>query len=290
MTLKQIEYFQKVCQTGNISTAAAALFVSRSVVSRTIVELEEEFEAALFTRSRSGVTLTESGRILARLFETFLASCSTAKERIRCLSAQEQAHPLRIGVTPTNAYCVYKSYLEKFQKLYPDTRLYVTEHNAFDSWKLLLDGVLDASFTPALPDRTVFEFFDLYQNPIMLGAAEDDVQIGSKAGIGDIIDLPLGFFSTPMPIEHILNAGFEAMGRRPNVVLRTSDQMLLRELTVQGKLYPILPLDMMATWEGVRQVPIDFFQPSTNRVVWCRALEPGPALAVFLNFMREQLV
>lgn len=290
MTLKQIEYFQKVCQTGNISTAADALYVSRSVVSRTIVELEEEFEAVLFIRSRSGVTLTESGRILARLFETFLASCSTAKERIRCLSAQEQVHPLRIGVTPTNAYCVYKSYLEKFQNLYPDIRLYVTEHNAFDSWKLLLDGVLDASFTPALPDRAAFECFDLYQNPIMLGAAEDDARIGSKAGIVDIIDLPLGFFSTPMPMEHILNASFEAVGQRPNVVLRTSDQMLLRELTVQGKLYPILPLDMMATWKGVRQVPIDFFQSSTNRVVWCRALEPGPALAVFLDFMREQLV
>ena len=93
-----------------------------------------------------------------------------------------------------------------------------------------------------------------------------------------------------MPVEHILNASFEAMGRQPNVVLRTSDQMLLRELTVQGKLYPILPLDMMATWEGVRQVPIDFFQSSTNRVVWCRALEPSPALAAFLDFMRGQLI
>lgn len=290
MTLKQIEYFQKVCQTGNISTAADALFVSRSVVSRTIVELEEEFEAVLFIRSRTGVTLTESGRILARLFETFLASCATAKERIRCLSAQEQVKPLRIGVTPTNAYCVYENYLEKFQELYPEIRLYVTENSAYDSWKLLLNGVLDASFTPALPDRAVFEYFDLYQNPIMLGVAEADVRIGSKAGIGDIIDLPLGFFNAPMPVEHILDASFEAVGRRPNVVLRTSDQMLLKELTVEGKLYPILPLDMMATWEGVRQVPLDFFQPSTNRVVWCRALEPGPALTVFLDFMREQLV
>lgn len=290
MTLKQIQYFQKVCQTGNISTAADALFVSRSVVSRAIIELEEEFGAVLFARSRSGVTLTESGRLLARLFETFLASCDTVKERIRCLSAQEQVRPLHIGVTPTNAYCVHKGYLEKFQNMYPDIRLYVTEHNAFDSWKLLLDGALDASFTPAMPDLAAFECFDLYQNPIMLGVAEEDTRIGNKAGIGDIIDLPLGFFSTPMPVEHILNASFAAMGRCPNVVLRTSDQMLLRELTVQGRLYPILPLDMMATWEGVRQVPIDFFQPSTNRVVWCRALEPSAALAAFLDFMRGQLI
>lgn len=290
MTLKQIEYFQKVCETGNISTAADALFVSRSVVSRTMVELEEEFGAVLFTRSRNGVALTESGQILSRLFETFLASCSTAKERIRRLSVQDQAKPLRLGVTPTNAYCVYKNYLEKFQELHPDIRLYVTENSAFDSWKLLLDGVLDASFTPALPDETVFEYFDLYQNPIMLGAAEHDARIGEKAGISDIIGLPLGFFNAPMPVEHILNASFEAVGHKPNVVLRTSDQMLLRELTCQGKIYPILPLDMMATWQGVRQVPIDFFQSSTNRVVWSRALASSPALAVFLEFMREQLV
>lgn len=290
MTLKQIEYFQKVCQTGNISTAADALFVSRSVVSRSIAELEEEFETILFTRSRNGVVLTESGAILARVFETFTASCDTAKERIRRLPAREQAKPLHLGVTPTNAYCIYKNYLEKFQELYPDIRLYVTEHSAFDSWKLLLDGVLDASFTPALPDEAAFEYFDLYQNPVMLGAAENDARIGWKASIGDIIELPLGFFNAPMPLEHILNASFEAVGRKPNVVLRTSDQMLLRELTLQGKIYPILPLDMMATWGGVRQVPIDFFQSSTNRMVWSRALAPGPVLKTLLDFMREQLI
>ena len=290
MTLKQIEYFQKVCQTGNISTAADALFVSRSVVSRTILELEEEFETVLFTRSRNGVTLTESGHILARLFEVFMASCTAAKERIRSLSAQEQSQPLRIGVTPTNAYCVYKNYLERFQELCSDIRLSVTEHSAFDTEQLLLDGAIDAAFTPALPDKTFFEYFELYQNPIMLGAAENNPRIGSKAGIGDIIDLPLGFFNAPRPVEHILNASFEAVGCKPNVVLRTSDQMLLRELTLQGKIYPILPLDMMATWQGVRQVPIDFFQPSTNRVTWCRTLIPEPALAAFLDFMREQII
>lgn len=290
MTLKQIEYFQKVCQTGNISTAADALFVSRSVVSRTVAELEEEFGAVLFTRSRNGVALTESGKLLSRLFETFVASCTTAKERIRRLAAEEQTHPLRIGVTPTNAYCVYKNYLERFQELHPDIRLSVTENSAFDSKKLLLDGSIDAAFTPAPADETAFESFKLYQNPVMLGAAENDGRIGVKASIGDIIDLPLGFFNAPMPVEHILNASFEAMGRKPNVVLRTSDQMLLRELTLKGKIYPILPLDMMATWQGVRQVPVDFFQASTNRVMWSRALPPGPALALFLDFMREQLV
>ena len=74
MTLKQIEYFQKVCELGNISLAAEELFVSRSVVSRAILELEEEFGAPLFERSRNGVILTRSGEILSRLFDTFTVS------------------------------------------------------------------------------------------------------------------------------------------------------------------------------------------------------------------------
>lgn len=290
MTLKQIEYFLKVCETGNISTAAETLFVSRSVVSRTINELEEEFGAVLFIRSRSGVSMTEAGAILARLFENFTVGCATTKGRIACLSTQAHTVPLRLGVTPTNAYCIYKNYLEAFQKLNPEIRLHVTEYSAFDACHRLLNGVIDAAFTPARPDECAFFSMDLYCNPVMLGVSEGDRRVGYKAGIGDILDLPLGFFSAPMPLEHILEASFEAVGKKPNIVLRTSDQMLLKELTVSGKLYPILPLDMMATWEGTRQVPLDFFPASMNRIVWSRALTPSPALAVFLEFMRDQTV
>jgi DNA-binding transcriptional LysR family regulator len=42
MTLKQISYFQAVCEKGNISSAAEDLFVARSVISRAIADLEDE--------------------------------------------------------------------------------------------------------------------------------------------------------------------------------------------------------------------------------------------------------
>lgn len=291
MTLKQIEYFEMVCEKGNITVAADALYISRSVVSRAILELEEEFETTLFTRSRNGVVLTESGKILKRLFEAFMNSYTTAKERIRRLQDQPKIKPLRLGVTPTNAYCIYQAYFLKFQSRFPYIPLHVEEHGAFEMRDLLLNGVLDAAFTPAPIDKSLFEVLELYQNPIMLGAMEDDDTVRKdKMGIGDILDLPLAFFNAPMPIENILNASFDALelGKKPNVVLRTSDQMLLRELTIQKKVYPILPLDMMATWSGVRQITLDFVQPSINRLVWSRALMPEPALAAFLAFMREQ--
>ncbi len=289
MTSKQMEYYQAVCRAGNISTAADELYVSRSVVSRTIAELEEEFGTTLFVRSRTGVVPTASGTLLAHLFDSFLTSCGTVKDRIGQMAEQVE-QPLCLGVTPTNAYCIYKTYLEGFRSLYPDIQLYVTEHSAYDCPKLLLDGTIDVSFSPVKPELDMFGCLDLYQNPIMLGAAEGDRRLGEKVGITDLIDLPLGFYNARMPLEQLLTASFAVMGKKPRVMLRTSDQMLLRELTLQGKIYPILPLDMMAIWEGVRQIPLDFFQSSTNRLIWNQALSPAPALSVFLDYMKKQVL
>ena len=291
MTLKQISYFQAVCEKGNISSAAEDLFVARSVISRAIADLEDEFGGELFVRSKNGVVLTDSGRIVAKLFSGFTACYNTTRARIHQLHQGALARPLRLGVTPTNAYGVYRTYLDGFQHLHPEITFRVEEHSAFDAWKLLLDGELDAFFTPARPDSAFFQCLELYQNPIMLGAAEKTpiAQKGSIS-IGDILDLPLAFFNAPMPIEAILNACFQTLGKTPNVVLRTSDQLLLQELTMQGQIYPILPLDMMGTWQNIRQIPLDFFHPTNNRMVWVGALSHNREMEVFLQYMEKQII
>ena len=51
MTQKQAAYFEKAYETRNIAVAAEAMFVSRSVISRAIQDMEEEFGTPLFERS-----------------------------------------------------------------------------------------------------------------------------------------------------------------------------------------------------------------------------------------------
>lgn len=101
MTLKQISYFQAVCEKGNISSAAEDLFVARSVISRAIADLEDEFGAELFVRSKNGVVLTDSGRIVAKLFPASQlaitppapGSTSSIRGPSRALSALESLPP-----------------------------------------------------------------------------------------------------------------------------------------------------------------------------------------------------
>ena len=291
MTLKQIEYFQMVCEKGNISAAAQALYISRSVVSRTISDIEEAFGVPVFIRSKSGVELTEYGKIIASLFNTFSNNYTAASKQIKQLQQEHSLKPLRIGVTPTNIYTVYHTYLEKFMDACPDIPLKMEEHSAFDAWTLLQNGTLDAFFTPAPPNTRIFGTIDLYENPIMLGVAKDDLLRKKKnISIADILDLPLAFFNAPMPIEKILNDAFAVFEKQPKIILRTSDLMLIRDLAAAHKVYPLLPLDTMAGWKEVRPVPLDFFHSSVNRLVWSQALPYTSQLKAFLSFMNTQAV
>ena len=56
--------FYYVARYGNITTAAKALFLSQSTVSRMIQNLEHDLETILFARNKKGVTLTDTGVVL----------------------------------------------------------------------------------------------------------------------------------------------------------------------------------------------------------------------------------
>ena len=64
MTEKQALYYKICYEKGNIASAAEALFVSRSVVSRMVSDLEKEFGVTFFTRGKLGVKPTKAGDIM----------------------------------------------------------------------------------------------------------------------------------------------------------------------------------------------------------------------------------
>lgn len=290
MTLKQIEYFQMVCSKGNISTAASELYVSRSVISRALSELEEEFETCIFTRSKNGVVLTESGKVLARLFDEFTACYSSTRDWIKKLSVGEGKSQIKLGVTPTNAHRLHTLFCSAFREVHPEIQLYMDEYPANDAWKLILEGTVDAFVTPArVLDNNMFDTLELYETNFVLGAVDTSpVVLKDTLSISDILDLPLGYLNAPMPLEGILNSCFDAFGKKPNVVIRTSDKVLLKEMTQSGAVYAILPGDIMEPWQGVKGIPLDFFKPSMHRLVWSKVLPGSSPLTAFIDFVREQ--
>ncbi|MFV0556819.1 MAG: LysR family transcriptional regulator [Lactovum sp.] len=62
MRIQQLEYIEKIAETGSMNEAAKQLYISQPSLSQALKELEQEYQIQLFYRSKLGMTLTDEGR------------------------------------------------------------------------------------------------------------------------------------------------------------------------------------------------------------------------------------
>jgi DNA-binding transcriptional LysR family regulator len=80
--LEDIRAYVEVAEAGGFSRAAARLGLSKSMVSRRIVRLENELGAQLLSRTTRGVAVTEAGTTFKAYAERALAELETARDAV----------------------------------------------------------------------------------------------------------------------------------------------------------------------------------------------------------------
>lgn len=121
--LQALETFVKVAQTGNFSTAARQLELSRSVVTERIQQLERYVGAPLFHRSTRSVRLTDAGaQFLSESAEVVQAAQNTL-DRVRDRVGSSPTGTLRIHLLPGLAGAHFADFLAEFQLRYPKVRI-----------------------------------------------------------------------------------------------------------------------------------------------------------------------
>ncbi|MFC7275811.1 LysR family transcriptional regulator [Paractinoplanes rhizophilus] len=91
-----LRYFAAVAEEGNLTRAAERLFVSQPALTKQIKQLESRLALRLFTRSRSGMTLTPAGQALAARVPAILAGLDLALRDAKS-AASRAAQVLRVG-------------------------------------------------------------------------------------------------------------------------------------------------------------------------------------------------
>ncbi len=150
--------FHTVAKTGNISKAAAQLFISQPAVSKAIRKLEEEMGTTLFDRSSRGVILTDEGRILFDYVERAFENLSKGEEHIRKYTALGLGH-IRIGVSTSLCKHILLDYLKNFIKEYPHIKVSIDCHSTINTLKLLKNDEIDIGLIcdTTLPKDTIYK-------------------------------------------------------------------------------------------------------------------------------------
>jgi DNA-binding transcriptional LysR family regulator len=118
MHIDQVEAFVAVVRGGGFTRAAAALHLSQPAVSRRLELLERELGAPLFERVRTGVLLTEAGRIFLPHAETLLASVRDGVDAVRALERPDHG-TITLALVGTLASTSLTTCLEGFRAAHP---------------------------------------------------------------------------------------------------------------------------------------------------------------------------
>ena len=96
MDLRQLKYFLRIVELGNLSRAADSLHVAQSALSRHVANMESELGRPLLLRTRRGVEPTESGRALIGYAQAMLRLGSDARGAVTAAGAG-LAGPVAVG-------------------------------------------------------------------------------------------------------------------------------------------------------------------------------------------------
>jgi DNA-binding transcriptional LysR family regulator len=121
---KDLQLFVEVVEKGGITPAAKQLELSKSVVSRSISQLEESWGAQLLYRSTRSITLTEVGEIVYQHCKNVLFNLSETADIIN--ESQTEIRGL-INITVPDAFSslVLADYLYDFMKIHPALKINV---------------------------------------------------------------------------------------------------------------------------------------------------------------------
>src|SRR5210317_1404644 len=125
-TLRQLQYFLALTETGHFGRAADLCFVSQSAFSNAIQELESTLGAELVDRTNRNVTITATGQEVAVQARLVIRDAESLVEIARGRN-DPLTGELRLGVIPTIAPFMLPGALPKLRREYPELELLLIE-------------------------------------------------------------------------------------------------------------------------------------------------------------------
>lgn len=121
ITLKQLEVFIAVAQSGNVTRAAESLSVTQSATSMALADFESQLGRKLFDRIGKRLQLNDSGRLL--LPKALDAVARVADIEHMAASDDAMIGPLRIGASLTIGNYMMPGLIGSFMKTFPGAKL-----------------------------------------------------------------------------------------------------------------------------------------------------------------------
>ena len=132
----------EIARTGNMTRAAEILHVSQPLLSKQLLELEDELGKKLFNRKSRGIELTEEGLLLKQRAEEVVGLENKILDEFKALD-DLIGGDIHIGCAESDGFKYFVRILAELQKKYPRVRCHLYSSDSDSTTDKLDRGLLD---------------------------------------------------------------------------------------------------------------------------------------------------
>jgi len=279
--------FVAVAEEGSLTRAAQRLFVSQPALTKQIKQLEALLGVRLFTRSRTGMTLTEAGQTLARHAPVLLATCDRALHDTKSAAAAA-ARVLRIGFLASAANEATQGIIARFARIRPGWRVEMRQATWSNPSAGLSDGDVDAALVRLpFPGQEAFQVAVLLTEPrwVALPAGHRLVS-QDRIAFADLLDDP--FVAAPPETgawrDYWLAVDARA-GHPPRIGATTDQPDDWLQAIANGYGVALAPESATRFYArpGIVYRPVTGVSPSQIAIAWPKTASPNPVVQDFVH-------
>lgn len=256
MNTIKCQIFLKAVELGSITRAAEDMGYTQSAVSRSIADLEREWDVTLLTRNKDGVVLTAQGESLLPDIQSLCNAQRTLESQVSALHGLTSG-TLRVGTFTSVSIHWLPGIMKEFLALYPGIRFQLVSKWEFtEVEELVRRGLVDCGFL-GLPTVDSLDVSPLRRDRLLAVLPPDHPLAGAERyPMARLTQDPFILIQEDRDME--ISRIFQEEGLRPNIQYTLSDDFAILAMVEQGLGVSILSeMLVRSTNRHVTAIPLE---------------------------------
>lgn len=241
INLRQLRYFAKVVEVGNITKAAELLYVAQPALGLQIRSLEADLQVPLLLRHSRGVTATPAGELLYRRACEILRAVEETGREVSAFG-KTSLENVTLGLTPGVMKLIGHDVMTEAKLKLPKMNLCLVEELSH----ILIDALereeIDVAVAYEVPERQGLIRIPLIEEDLMLMVSgKSSFDINEPLMLVDVLQFPLAMADGRDGVRRKLDSAAERLAIEPNVVYEATSISLMKSLAASGEAASIMP-------------------------------------------------
>lgn len=264
MDFKQLHYITAIAEAQNITKAAEKLFISRSALNYSLLNLEQEIGLPLFKRISNTMIPTAAGTVFLEHAHKILQISKECRKNLEDMVDCARG-TLSLGITPGYGQALFSVVFPEFYKTFPKYDLHLIEGNVKDLYGYLLSGRIDFAWSGFHRREAGLEHTIFHKSEVLLAVPESKCRERTSSNYIQTEPADLSLYSSERfvlmnnssLIRDIANICFEKAGFTPHILFECSKIDMTHAIVQEGIALTFVPRNLCLPDRGVVYFPVE---------------------------------